>query len=260
MDLDGKTLIIFLLEQPESHMVAAENIQTRTLPHFQYVFNPSRPKSMGQGRDYFPSQRKKNDQDQLKFCSFSDCVCSICGQCVMITDEYIRLLDCNHIYHRICMIHSIAQATSKRFFLTRKEQLKEFEEKDQPLSLCPNCKLEDAQYGYLSKVKGYRKHIVFDLLKDKADLFYSKMKERKVLEFSNPVKGPKEDGLGESHPADRADCDEDSEDLEEENRGGSLIYNRANREQDINQDGADGGTGESLGRFYQIKWKNTRNV
>lgn len=30
--------------------------------------------------------------------------------------------------------------------------------------------------------KGYRKHIVFDLLKDKADLFYSKMLERRIKE------------------------------------------------------------------------------
>lgn len=52
------------------------------------------------------------------------------------------------------------------------------------LSLCPNCKLEDSEYGYLgqNRVKGYRKHIIFDLLKDKADLFYTKMKERKAIE------------------------------------------------------------------------------
>ena len=39
-------------------------------------------------------------------------------------------------------------------------------------------------HGYLSKsfCKGYRKHIIFDLLKDKADLFYSKMLERKIME------------------------------------------------------------------------------
>ena len=39
-------------------------------------------------------------------------------------------------------------------------------------------------YGYLSQPhwKGYRKHIIFDLLKDKADLFYSKMLERKLIE------------------------------------------------------------------------------
>ena len=36
--------------------------------------------------------------------------------------------------------------------------------------------------GPLTQCKGYRKHIVFDLLKDKADLFYSKMLERKLAE------------------------------------------------------------------------------
>jgi hypothetical protein len=99
----------------------------------------------------------------------------------LITDEYIRLLDCNHIYHRICLIHYIAELTSKRFFLTRIEQKLN---KDQPLSLCPNCKSQDAEFGYLSKnfCKGYRKHVIFDLLKDKADLFYSKMLERKLEE------------------------------------------------------------------------------
>ena len=48
--------------------------------------------------------------------------CKICNGMVLITDEYIRLLDCNHIYHRICLIHSIAELTQKRFFLTRREQ------------------------------------------------------------------------------------------------------------------------------------------
>jgi len=52
------------------------------------------------------------------------------------------------------------------------------------MSLCPNCKLEDDLYGYLDKLKGYRKHIIFDLLKDKADLFYKKMKDRKALEIT----------------------------------------------------------------------------
>jgi len=66
--------------------------------------------------------------------------CRICQQNILITDEYIRLLDCNHIYHRICLIHSIAELTSKRFFLTRKEQ-KLINKKT--LSLCPNCSSED---------------------------------------------------------------------------------------------------------------------
>jgi|TARA_B110000285_G_scaffold186174_1_gene211446 hypothetical protein len=63
--------------------------------------------------------------------------------------------------------------------LTRKEQ-KEIQ--DQPISLCPNCKFEDQLYGYLKICNGYRKHIIFDLLKDKADLFYTKMQERRIME------------------------------------------------------------------------------
>lgn len=101
---------------------------------------------------------------------------------MLVSDEYIRLLDCSHIYHRICMIHFVAQVTNKRFFLTKKEQ-RDF--KDQPLSLCPNCKEEDKQYGYLTYCRGYRKHIIFDLLKDKADLFYQKMQERMVVELAD---------------------------------------------------------------------------
>ena len=91
-----------------------------------------------------------------------------------MTDEYIRLLDCNHMYHRVCLIRNLAEMTNKRFFLTRREQ-KSIPSK--PLSLCPDCKTNS-----LSHCKGYRKHIVFDLLKDKADLFYSKMLERKLAE------------------------------------------------------------------------------
>lgn len=151
-----------------------------SLPQFEYKFNPSKPKAMGMGQDFFPSQRKIS-QEQDVFCSAGDCVCSICKQCVLVSDEYIKLLDCNHIYHRICMIHFIAQVTNKRFFLTRKEQK---DAQDQPLSLCPNCKEDDKAYGYLKQCKGYRKHIIFDLLKDKADLFYSKMQERRVLELT----------------------------------------------------------------------------
>mmetsp|Transcript_15874 Transcript_15874/g.24433 ORF Transcript_15874/g.24433 Transcript_15874/m.24433 type:complete len:94 (+) Transcript_15874:2731-3012(+) len=52
------------------------------------------------------------------------------------------------------------------------------------MSLCPNCSIEDPAIGYLStrELKGYRKHILFDLLKDKADLFFNKMSERRALE------------------------------------------------------------------------------
>ena len=91
------------------------------------------------------------------------------------TDEYIRLLDCNHLFHRVCLIRHLAEMTNKRFFLTRREQKSL---PNQPLSLCPDCKT----LGPLTQCKGYRKHIVFDLLKDKADLFYSKMLERKLAE------------------------------------------------------------------------------
>lgn len=123
-------------------------------------------------------------------------VCKICLQNILITDEYIRLLDCNHIYHRICLIHSIAELTSKRFFLTRKEQ-KHINSKS--LSLCPNCSTEDNLHGFISKgyCKAYRKHIIFDLLKDKADLFYSKMLERKL----------------EEEQADHQDEDQDADDV-----------------------------------------------
>jgi len=232
IDLEGKVLVIFLLQQPDSYMASMDNIQTSGLPQFEYMFNPSKPKSMGQGRDCFPSQRKQHGQDQLQLCSFSDCVCSICQQCVLITDEYIRLLDCNHIYHRICMIHSIAQVTNKRFFLTPKEQQAEFDDPEQPLSLCPNCKHEDAQIGYLSlgRVKGYRKHMIFDLLKDKADLFYTKMKERKAQEIAACL----EDAMVDDGKADgkaqnqffggNGNLDEDSEDHDQDNEmSGPLV-------------------------------------
>jgi len=85
------------------------------------------------------------------------------------------------------MIHKIAQISNRRFFLTRKEQ-KERQDQ-QPLSLCPNCLLEDEEYGFLNRCKGYRKHIIFDLLKDKADIFYSKMQERRALEISSTADG-----------------------------------------------------------------------
>ena len=79
---------------------------TNCLPQFEYRFNPTKPKSMGLGEDYFPSQRRKlRDDDPTT--DLRDCICSICEQTILVTDEYIRLLDCNHVYHRICLIHSI---------------------------------------------------------------------------------------------------------------------------------------------------------
>ena len=102
-----------------------------------------------------------------------------------------------------------AELTSKRFFLTRKEQK---QIKDQPLSLCPNCKEEDKEHGYLSMkfCKGYRKHIIFDLLKDKADLFYTKMLERKITEEQTG----QVEGVGEANEHDL--LSQDSENYNEE--------------------------------------------
>ena len=48
-------------------------------------------------------------------------VCALCQKDILLTDEYIKLIDCNHIYHRICMIHRVAAATEKKFFLTEDE-------------------------------------------------------------------------------------------------------------------------------------------
>jgi hypothetical protein len=136
LDLEGKELLIFLLQQPMSYRKEQGDIQTDCLPEFQYVFNPSKPKAMGLGPDYFPQQRIANSEQDTILVK-GDCICSLCKQCVLVSDEFIRLLDCNHIYHRICMIHNVASVTNKRFFLTRNEQQNY---KDQPLSLCPNCK------------------------------------------------------------------------------------------------------------------------
>ena len=52
------------------------------------------------------------------------CICELCRKDVMLTDEYIRLTDCCHIFHRICMIHKLARLTDKKFFLTEDEILK----------------------------------------------------------------------------------------------------------------------------------------
>jgi len=58
LDLEGKELVIFMLEHPENYQNEVENVQTVSLPQFEYTFNPSKPKTMGMGRDFFPSQRK----------------------------------------------------------------------------------------------------------------------------------------------------------------------------------------------------------
>ena len=153
---------------------------------------------MGQGLDFFISQRRKDEQGNIHVASIGDCVCTICKQNILVTDEHIRLLDCNHIYHRICMIHSISLKTGKRFFLTRKEQNELLKGNDEVVSLCPNCKIEDKEIGYLSKCFGYRKHIIYDLLKDKADIFFAKMKERRAIEIANAAVGEVEENSQDS--------------------------------------------------------------
>ena len=54
LDLENKELVIFLLEHPEVYNIEKDG-QTVSLPQFEYSFNPTKPKSMGQGIDYFPS-------------------------------------------------------------------------------------------------------------------------------------------------------------------------------------------------------------
>jgi hypothetical protein len=97
--------------------------------------------------------------------------CSLCNQPILITEEYIRLLDCHHLYHRLCLIRRVVEASQKRFFMTRREQ----KIRHEGVKLCQDC-------GDDRHFKGYRKHIIFDLLKEKADLFYKKMLDRKLME------------------------------------------------------------------------------
>ena len=150
---------------------------------------------------------------------------------MLVTDEYIRLLDCNHIYHRICLIHKIAQLTNKRFFLTRKEQ-KAIQ--NQPLSLCPNCKSDNDVYGYLKVCNGYRKHIIFDLLKDKADLFYQKMEERRAVE--------KEADANSNQDDDNLSQDSENYDAEQLGRDVDEKTKKTHEEP-----------------ILKIKWKNVKN-
>lgn len=46
----------------------------------------------------------------------------ICTKDILLTDEYIKLADCEHTFHRICLIHRVAQFSKKKFFLTEEEQ------------------------------------------------------------------------------------------------------------------------------------------
>lgn len=177
MDLESKQLLVFLVQPPEQTSRSIES-ETKTLRPFQYIFNPSKPRS-------------------IRTPAASETTCTLCGKSVKVTDEFIRLLDCNHVYHRICLIQAVAQLTNKRFFLTKQER------KEHPgISLCPNCK--DAGFIQRGLVRGYRKHIIWDLLKDKADVFYQRMQERRVLE-------------GGSTGLDSRQTHEDSEDVAEEN-------------------------------------------
>ena len=84
-------------------------------------------------------------------------ICKICSKAVMVTDEYIRLADCLHVFHRICLIHRQAQKTDKKIFLSKQEI-----EEDPSFHICETCEREDQ-----SKTFGrYREHIIFDLLKE----------------------------------------------------------------------------------------------
>lgn len=47
--------------------------------------------------------------------------CSLCNKPILITEEFIRLLDCQHLYHRLCLIRRVVEASQKRFFMTRRE-------------------------------------------------------------------------------------------------------------------------------------------
>ena len=57
MDLEGKEIIVFLIQQPQAYKHEIDGVQTRSLPQYEYMFNPSKPKSMGQSRYFFYSQR-----------------------------------------------------------------------------------------------------------------------------------------------------------------------------------------------------------
>ena len=46
LDLEGKDLVVFLLEQPDTYNIEKDG-QTESLPQFEYFFNPTKPKSMG---------------------------------------------------------------------------------------------------------------------------------------------------------------------------------------------------------------------
>ena len=133
--------------------------------------------------------------------------------------------------------------TNKRFFLTKQEQ-KDY--KDQPLSLCPNCKEEDATYGYLTYCRGYRKHIIFDLLKDKADLFYSKMQERRVVELTKSTLN--QNKLNEDK---KERMSQDSENYYSTYTSCEIF--QENQKKNSNNEASEEEASKS--EFYNIKWK-----
>ncbi|CDW83989.1 UNKNOWN [Stylonychia lemnae] len=102
-------------------------------------------------------------------------VCTQCNKDIYFTDEYICLWDCRHSYHRICLIKHVANVTEKKFYLTIKEQdalsLVVF-------SICPLC---DKNKNILDQPV-YKENVIGDLLKEKGQAFYDKMKERLALE------------------------------------------------------------------------------
>lgn len=81
-----RPLLPFLLKAPKL-MTSSSGTQTDTadnryFEYFCYTFDASRPKAMPHD-------------------------CSLCEKPILITDEFIRLLDCQHLYHRMCLSQHI---------------------------------------------------------------------------------------------------------------------------------------------------------
>lgn len=66
--------------------------------------------------------------------------------------------------------------------MTRREQKMRMQAIGQKgFGVCPEC-IKDSEEGRPYFWKGYRKHVIFDLLKERADLYYQKMLDRKLME------------------------------------------------------------------------------
>ena len=70
-------------------------------------------------------------------------------------------------------------------------------------------------------MRGYRKHIIWDLLKDKADVFYQRMQERRVLEGGSSAAASEVSDIlqkknNASDVATNKIMQEDSEDLDDD--------------------------------------------